>query len=189
MSTRTTAFWVNAAYDQGHASNGTSRYAAYVRQEAFEPYSDNDQCAELAVFAWNRATPPVMMPGYVRRHPRIRAARLERSDWDGSLVAVIDLITGQHQALRSLRGWADWPSDLFLSAESWYEPGGEDLARSRYLLCTASLRFAVDSACLPRPPESGSSAALPEACAASVAAIIPCLNSIISPVIEQIETS
>src|ERR1017187_6240513 len=88
------AFWIDIDYDRENATDGVSRYAAYVRQAAasFEPWSDNDQAVELAVFAWQQATGPVMAPGYVRRHPRIAAARLARSDWDGSLLATVDLV-------------------------------------------------------------------------------------------------
>jgi hypothetical protein len=183
------AFWVDADYDRGHASDGTSRYAAYVRRGSWESYTDDYQAAELAVFAWERATPPVMAPGYVRRHPRVRAATLERSYWDGSLIARVDLITSQHQGLRRLLGWADWPVERRFAAEGWYEPGDEDLARGPYLLCTASLRFAVPCEGLPLPPCGDSPEGLTEACVASVAALLTSLNAVTLPVIEQIEAS
>ena len=51
------------------------------------------------MFAWRRATPLVMSPGYVRRHPRILSARLERADWDSSLTAHVDLVIPQPRSL------------------------------------------------------------------------------------------
>ena len=79
------AFWVDRGYDREYASDGISRYGAYLRDAAFEPWTDHDQAVEWAVFAWRRATSPVMSPGYVRCHPAVLAARLERSGWDGGL--------------------------------------------------------------------------------------------------------
>jgi len=100
-----------------------------------------------------------MSPGYVRRHPRILSARLERADWDSSLTANVDLVIPQPPSLSYLRTdeerghWRDWPCERRFSSDSvWYEPDTDDLARSPYLLCTASLRFTVPSADLPQPP-------------------------------------
>lgn len=151
----TPAFWIDAEYDREYASDGVSRYAAYVRDGKFEPWTDNDRAVELAVFAWERATSPVMSPGYVRRHPRILTVRLERSGWDGSLLAVVDLVIPQPQPLQWLRSdddrdmWRDWPRDQRFGGDSWREPDTDELAGNPYLLCTASLRFTVPSADLP----------------------------------------
>lgn len=185
-------FWIDDEYDRENASDGTSRYGAYVRQAVFEPWADEDQPVELAVFAWRQATTPVMSPGYVRRHPRILAAQLERSDWDGSLLAMVNLVTAQPGPLQYLRCddergmWQDWPHEWSFASDRdiWHEPASEDLARSPYLLCSASLRFAVPSARLPEP-----AADLVSACQASVAEIVRQLNAIIRPVLDRIEGS
>ena len=86
MSPTVTAFWVDRDYDRAHASDDTSRYGAYLRDATFEPWTDHDQAVEWAAFAWRRATGSVMSPGYVRYHPQVLAAQLERSSWDGTLV-------------------------------------------------------------------------------------------------------
>ena len=110
MSVAPAAFWVDRDHDREHASNGVSRYGAYLRDAVFEPWTDHDQTVEWAVFAWRRATGPVMSPGYVRYHPRVLAARLERSGWDGSLVAGVDLVSTWPEELTAAlgrgRGWA-----------------------------------------------------------------------------------
>src|SRR5215467_4266023 len=93
MSDAPTAFWTDRDYDHEYASDGISRYGAYLRDATFEPWTDNDQAVEWAAFAWQRATSPVMSPGYVRYHPRVRAAQLVRSGWDGSLVAGVNLVS------------------------------------------------------------------------------------------------
>jgi hypothetical protein len=156
----TEAFWVDHDYDRENASDGVSRYGAYVRDRDFDPWTDQDQHVELAVFAWQVATTPVMSPGYVRRHPRIARAALERSDWDGSLIALVDLVMPQPRHLSYLRSdddrgcWRDWPSEYSFATgtDNWFEPVGEDLARDPYLLCTASLRFTVPPAGLAKLP-------------------------------------
>ena len=101
MSQTPTAFWVERDYDREQASDGISRYGAYLRDATFEPWTDDDQAVEWAVFAWRRATGPVMSPGYVRYHPRVLAARLERSGWDGSLVAGVDLVSCWPEQLKT----------------------------------------------------------------------------------------
>jgi hypothetical protein len=122
MSQTPTAFWVDRDYDCEHASDGISRYGAYLRDAAFEPWTDHDQAVEWAVFAWQSATGPVMSPGYVRYHPRVLEARLERSGWDGSLVAAVSLVCSWSEPLKTAltRGvrlggrdayWQDWPSE------------------------------------------------------------------------------
>ena len=99
MSLTPAAFWVDRDHDRAQASDGISRYGAYLRDAAFEPWTDHDQAVEWAVFAWRRATGPVMSPGYVRCNPRVLAARLERSGWDGSLVAGVDLVSSWPEQL------------------------------------------------------------------------------------------
>src|SRR5262249_62086415 len=89
MSQAAAAFWVDRDYDRSHASDGISRYGAYLRDAAFEPWTDHDQAVEWAAFAWERATGPVMSPGYVRYYPRVLGARLERRGWGGRLAAAV----------------------------------------------------------------------------------------------------
>src|SRR5262249_3488193 len=63
MSTAPEAFWIDRDYDREYASDGISRYGAYLRDATFRPWTDHDQAVEWAVFAWERATGPVMSPG------------------------------------------------------------------------------------------------------------------------------
>jgi hypothetical protein len=189
------AFWIDQGYDREHASDGVSRYAAYIRRAPFDPWTDHDQAVELAVFAWAQATTPVMSPGYVRYHPRILTAQLARSDWDGSLIARVDVLTSQPDHVRRTVGragsWNDWPSEYSFGSDQivYYEPGTEDLARGPYLLASASLRFTVPSAVLEQPPVQwrgrGEYApdALAGACAAAVAVVVMELNSFVGPVL------
>src|SRR6266516_4820758 len=75
--------WVDAAWDREFASDGVSRYGAYLRGHtaAFAPLWDEPpdpdwgaitaDPGEFAAAAFQVATGPVMSPGYVRWHPRV----------------------------------------------------------------------------------------------------------------------
>jgi hypothetical protein len=193
MSPAPAAFWVDRDYDREYASDGTSRYGAYLRDASFESWTDHDQAVEWAVFAWRRATGPVMSPGYVRYHPRVLSAQLERSGWDGSLVAGVNLVSpwpGQlaKTLVRPVRlgdkdaHWQDWPTEYRGGdTVSYYEPGEADVAARPYLLATLSLHFTVASAALPEPPAT--SAVLLGAGQQAVAVVVAELNRIVGPVL------
>jgi hypothetical protein len=192
MSLAPAPFWIDGDYDREYASDGISRYGAYLRDAAFEPWTDHDQAVEWAVFAWRRATGPVMSPGYVRCHPRVLAARLERSGCDGSLVAGVDLVSSWPEHLKTAlaRGmkvggrdahWQDWPTEHHAGDTIYHEPGEADIAARPYLLATVNLRFTVPSAALPQPPAT--STALLSAGQHAVAIVVAELNQIAGPVL------
>ncbi|MCI0687960.1 MAG: hypothetical protein L0Y54_12080, partial [Sporichthyaceae bacterium] len=80
------AFWIDHDYDRAHASDGRTRYGAYLRQHTADLTEAWDGGpARFAALAWWIANSPVMWPGYVQAHPRVRGARLHHNDWDGSL--------------------------------------------------------------------------------------------------------
>ncbi len=145
MSLAPIAFWIDRSYEREYAGDGISRYGAYLRDASFEPWTDNDQVVEWAAFAWRRATGPVMSPGYVRCHPRVLAARLERSGWDGSLIAGVNLVSPSPAQIttglaRSFRlgerdaYWQDWPTEyLGGDTNSYHEPSEADIAARPYL--------------------------------------------------------
>jgi hypothetical protein len=193
MSLTPVPFWVDRDYDREHASDSISRYGAYLRDASFDPWTDHDQAVEWAVFAWQRATGPVMSPGYVRYHPKVLAARLERSGWDGSLVAVVDLVSCWPEQLKTAlaRGlrlggrdayWQDWPGEnRGGDTISYHEPSAADVAARPYLLATVSLQFTVPSAELPELPATP--AALLGAGQQAVAVVVAELNQIVGPVL------
>lgn len=191
MTAAPDAFWIDHDYDREHASDGVSRYGAYLRDARFEAWTDDDQRVELAEFAWERATGPVMSPGYVRYHPRILTARLARSDWDGSLIARVDLLTAQPEYLGRPRSddvgglWHDWPDEYSFARERivYYEPGTEELARrGRYALASLSLRFTVPSGDLPDPHGHGASLGM---CCEAVAVVVAELDRAVGPVLAR----
>jgi hypothetical protein len=196
MSSAATAFWVDRDYDREQASDGVSRFGAYLHGAAFEPWTDDDQATEWAVFAWSRATGPVMSPGYARYHPRILGAGLERSGWDGNLAAGVTIVCDWPTQLTAAlaRGvrlgdrdahWQDWPAErLGGDAVSYHEPSGSDVAARPYLLTALSLRFTVPTAALPQPPTTA--AAWLGAGQQAVAAVVAELNRIVGPMLSAV---
>jgi hypothetical protein len=193
MSQAAVTFWVDREYDRSHASDGISRYGVYLRDAAFEPWTDHDQAVEWAVFAWARATGPVMSPGYVRYHPRVLGARLERSGWDGSLAAGVSLVSAWPEQLTGALAravqlgdreayWQDWPVEYRGGGTAYYyQPSEADIAARPYLLTTVGVQFTVPSAALPDPPAA--SAARLEAGRQAVAVVLAELNRVVGPVL------
>ena len=109
--------WIDPDYDRANASDGVSRYGAYVRDHArlFDPWQDasdgvTTDPVEYAIAAFRVATGPIMWPGFVRWHPRVCGYDVERSD-DGRLVVSVTLAT---PAPLRLPGWAwrGWERDF-----------------------------------------------------------------------------
>jgi hypothetical protein len=124
----------------------------------------------------------------------VLAARLERSGWDGSLAAGVDLVSSwpkQFEAAlaRGLRlgdrdaYWQDWPTGYRGGDTiSYHEPSEADVAARPYLLATLSLQFTVPSATFRQPPAT--SAALLSAGQQAVAVVVAELNRIVGPVLD-----
>ena len=192
------AFWIDDDYDREYASDGRSRYGAYLRDVAFEPWTDSDRSAEWAAFAWRRATGPVMSPGYVRYHDRVLAAQLERNAWDGSLIASVALACSWPDQLKTVLikpltlgsragYWQDWPTGYLGVDSRCYEPGEADLAARSYALTTLSLQFTVPSAVLPEAPAN--TAAQLGAAQHALAVLMSELDRVVGPVLSALSGS
>lgn len=172
-------FAIALPYDQDHASDGYSRYGAYLAQERhqFELSSDLDllekTSLENAITAWRLARPPIMAPGFVwsaRRvinsKLRVEETRDDRNNAGWAIRAAIDI------AYRVSTEWAswrrhDWDSD-------WREPEAE----GPVTLCTvhyvANLPLAADS--LPPIPNVDDRRALTDWAQDVVGQLVDALN-------------
>lgn len=121
---------VNDDYDRENASDGVSRYGAYLRQrpdEFRDGWSDEAKpigtAAEFAVHAWRVATAPVMVPGYVQVRPDLNGITLHLDDDDGSLYADIRVPLRHHHIgggpKRFPYAWQDWESDTDYSGAEY----------------------------------------------------------------------
>ena len=201
----TAAFWIDEEYDRDQASDGISRFGAYVRQsgaiadcltECNDEAGQNQQTlqARFAAAAWSTATTPVMSPGYVRRHPRVISAHIEFNAWDGTLTGAVELVTPWPQPLVRSRDWQqgtwwqDWPTESRGGREIFCEPSGQDLAAHAYLMVSTRMAFPLR---LPArlPARSGWRDNVDAAARETVAALVVAMNSVVAPVIEILERS
>jgi hypothetical protein len=148
-SSMSAAFWVDDRYDQDMASDGCSRYGAYVRQKA-HMFREGDDWIEdnvrFALTAWRIAQAPIMWPGYVRNHPRI-LDNCEHWDDEGRAALAIDLawpLPTQVARTAMRLDWYGWePPD-----ERWIEPYDNDRPAA---FATLVVRVPLPAGRLPTP--------------------------------------
>jgi hypothetical protein len=193
-----TAFWIDAEYDRENASDGRSRFGAYIRQSSrvarcWSDDTDDSDLERRLLFAeatWETANSPVMSPGYVRTHPRIRQA-VVRDDFE-HLGALVELAVPWLAALTRSRDWVggtywrDWIREEFVGSEAFFAPEGEEFTRS-FLLTTTRLMFPFPNVQLPALPPSHTDATI--AAREVVADLVDAMNAVVTPVIATLERS
>lgn len=190
-STAPLPFVIGRDYDTEMASDGHSRYGAYIREAAARDtyaWDLDDGRAEWSAMAWRAATPPVMAPGYVRYHHLIQGARVYRSDWDGSLLAAVSLATPPPAPLASLRGWRDWPTERSGGEYVPVAPYEEQIGKATgggYILTTADLVFPLGVP-LPGLPAAPDAPDLAHRAAEAVGVLVGALNDVVSPIIDAL---
>jgi hypothetical protein len=181
--------WVDADWDRANASDGVSRYGAYLRShaEAFAPFYGPDASGitldpgEFAAAALRVATGPIMSPGYVRWHPRV----LDQTVGHGQdpepdrLVCQVTLAISLPQWLGP--PWQGWTQYL---GRDWVEPGDDRHAA----LARLELHWPLASSALPRPgpPAVAGQPNLRDATAA-VAVLVAQVNATAGPVLAELE--
>lgn len=120
------AFEPDEDYDRTHASNGVSRYGAYLVHYQHR-FLDDDHLTldaeRFAAAAWLIAQPPVMTPGHVRAHPRVQATDV-RWDDDQRVAVCVDLaVSAPAEAAGLAYPWRGWSRDR---RGRWWAP--EDYA-------------------------------------------------------------
>jgi hypothetical protein len=195
------AFWIDHDYDRENASDGVSRFGAYVRQssmfaDSWDGTWDDPQIrqARFAEAAWATATTPVMSPGFVRRHPRVISAAVQLNAWDATLAGCVQLVTPWPHALASSRGWQrdvswqDWPTET-LGGVRWREPDEHELTGHAYLMASAWLVFPLHAPAGLPPAPSGPDDSVEAAAREAVAILVRAMNAFVVPVIQTLERS
>ncbi len=185
-----TAAGLDLDYDREYASDGVSRYGAYLRDRASwwagdDPESDPEYVAVRSTArCWEIGSGPIMGPPLVVLHPRILTATAAADEYDGrQLVRTVRLVVGLSDGLRRVLGyqWRSWQHDEYgPSGPTWsepYEPSGGPL---RVALPTLTLSWPVPAARLPLP-----GGGLPDVDDAieAVAAVADVLNGELRPVL------
>ena len=199
MASDGAAFWIDYDYDRENASDGVSRFGAYVRQssmfaDSWDGTWDDAQVrqARFAEAAWATATTPVMSPGFVRRHPRVISAAVQVNTWDATLAGSVQLVTPWPHALASSRDWQrdvwwqDWPTET-LGGMRWREPDEHELTRHRYLMASAWLAFPLHAPAGLPPAPFGPDDSVEAAAREAVATLVRAMNAVVVPVIQTLE--
>ncbi|TMQ96812.1 hypothetical protein ETD83_20875 [Actinomadura soli] len=196
----TAPFWVDEDYDRQYASDGVSRYGAYVRDRLDGSFAEcwdgmwdepSTRLAEFAAAAWRTATGPVMTPGYVRLHSRVLGAQVERSNWDGSLLAVVSLVAPWPAELTGASGqrfnrcWRDWPTELRGDGYDFVHPTEKDVAESAFLQASLTLTYPVSVAVLPAAP-FGPGDDVERRAREAVHALAAALNDTVRPIMDAL---
>jgi hypothetical protein len=180
--------WVDSDWDLSRASDGVSRYGAYLRShtELFDPWREarkgiTEDPGEFAIAAFRVATGPIMSPGYVCWHPRVLDHQVgygEDPD-PGRLVLKVALATSLPMWLGS--PWWSWTTYMW---RDWSEP--EDAKHAA--LARLELRWPIPVATLPhpRPPARSGYPNLRDA-KASVRALVEVINQTAGPVLAKLE--
>ena len=181
--------WVDPDYDRANASDGQSRYGAYVRDYArlFDPWQDapdgvTRDAVEFAVAAFRVATGPIMWPGFARWHPRVCGYGAARDDYDGRLVVSVTLATPAPVRLPGW-SWRGWDRDFH---DRFLEPAD----RGPVALARLELRWPLDGdqLHLPARPRVSGQPNLVDAMSA-VAAVVGSVNHTAGPVLTALEAS
>jgi hypothetical protein len=187
-ATRGRVCWVDADYDRSRASDGVSRYGAYLRghPELFDPWQDAPDGitldpGEFAAAAFRVATGPIMGPGYVRWHPRVLDHTVSHGDDPDPRRLVCQVTLAISLSLWLGSPWRSWTPYL---GRDWCEPDEDRHAA----LARLELRWPVPAATLPcpRPPATPGRPNLADA-QASVAALVALINQIAGPVLARLE--
>lgn len=187
--TPTTLALVDDDYDRANASDGHSRYGAYLAQhprdfEAWDPEPLSP--SEFAVAAWRIATSPIMSPGYVRTRPDLAGITASyATDGPGLVLTVSVPLLHRDLTARLPFEWRDWTSIPSYGASDPYTSCilPNDLYPA--VLATAEVRVPVPEALLPVPKHTRGPGLLADAREA-VFTLAELVNDKAGPVVERL---
>jgi hypothetical protein len=181
------AFTVDETADTELASDGMSRYSAYLRQKTHMFLVDGQGCpptedtVEFACIAWTIARPPIMVPGYVSDHPRIQDATVRWDDDGRAALATHIAIPAPMAADRLSSRWRGWTR--LPHSQGWVCP---DDNQHITVLNTLTVLVPLDTGILPAPRyERG--VASSDVAKRSIAALCETLNKELADLLTAID--
>lgn len=200
-------FWVDEEGDRLSASDGVSRYGAYVRDriagefaECWDGTFESGLAERFAALAWRTATGPVMAPPYVCRRPPVLSAGfgLDADGGSDGLIATVEIASpwprgfdaragGQRQSWQPWRWEHSFGSGLDYPRGPW---GDEVTGGGYFALATLKLVFPVAPGLLPDAPGPRQRRGEVEDIARRAVAVLAAeLNRVAGPVIAALERS
>lgn len=147
------AFWIDDVYDRDYASDGRSRYGAYLAARTHLFREDDEPVTDPVLFArlaFTIASSPIMAPGYVHHHPRVLDVAWCRDD-EGRTAVEVRLIAPLPEPIaavirRDRRLWADWSRPW--PGDHWFAPYDNDRPGA---YTTVTIRIPLDPTALLAP--------------------------------------
>lgn len=191
--TPTTLVYVDEEGDRAQASNGYSRYAAYLEYRSTEFYDEKPgdplTAEDFAAAAWRNATPPILI-GYVVHRPDIHSITAAHTE-DGDLLFKVEipLWHGDMPADRRPRHpWQDWTTEYDIAArgDKYRQAFEPDIKPGRgAVLGMASILVSADGWDLPTP-EHTDVRDLYEEAQQAVREIVRRVNATAGPMVAQL---
>jgi hypothetical protein len=178
--------WIDRDHDRANASDGVSRYGAYLRDHAHlfnlwgeAPDGVTADPVEFAIAAFKVATGPIMSPGYLRWHGRVCDHSAGRSEDDDRLLLSVTLAVPS--PVRLPWDWRGWERDFH---DRYLEPDD----RRPVGLAQLELRWPVPTDQVPTPtrPRRPGVPNRRDATGA-VAVLVEQVNATVGPVLADLE--
>lgn len=139
---------VDDTYDREMASDGQSRFGAYLRQRAGSFGDIQDDVLRVALTAWRIAQSPIMAPGYVRWHPRVVNTD-EHWDDEGRAGLTVQMAAPLPPPVIQSIGYWRWQGwERYGWQQRWVEPYDNDRPAA---FTTLAVRLPIDPDLLPTP--------------------------------------
>ncbi|MEV5204931.1 hypothetical protein [Streptomyces sp. NPDC053720] len=191
--TPTTLVTVDEVTDRDRASDGYSRYGAYIADRTKEKFQEYDgttlSAAEFAAAAWETATPPVLI-GYVLLRPDVKAITTYYTE-NSELVVKVTIPLWHHDLPADRRPgypWQDWEANIEYGARDTkyvgsYEP---DVKEGRPAVLTET-HLLIPAAGWDLPtPQHTSGRGLVEEAKAAVHEIVRGINEHAAPMVAKL---
>jgi hypothetical protein len=185
-------FVFNDADDRVLASDGVSRYGAYLRQNAhlFEGWDGQvtRESSEFAAAAWEVATSPIMGPPYLDwSAERVRSITFSYSEHDTSLLVRVEVATPRPAVLGRLRGFSDWDRGDRWN-RGYHVPPNRHLSQGPALLTSAVVVFPIPTRRLFFPQDAPGALTVKDA-KQSVKQLALELDDLLAPVLAALDTT
>jgi hypothetical protein len=169
---------IDEAYDRTYASDGFSRYGAYLAKRLPAVADDDPDVlndpVRWAAFAWATATSPVMSPAYLDWHGPIEDIQV---GWDDGHLAV-QAVVRTDPAVK-LPGWRGWDQDRHGNhLEPWH---GDRIALAR-----VTLRVRLVDLRLPLPPSADSQEDIVCAAKEALSSTALAVDEVLAPVVNAL---
>ncbi|GHF27864.1 hypothetical protein GCM10018790_01550 [Kitasatospora xanthocidica] len=186
---RLTLAIVDDTADRGNASDGHSRYDAYIARHVDDFHEDGAPLrpVDFAIAAWRTATAPVMAPGYVTVRRDIQPLDVYRDHHGGAqFCAKVGL---RHAALTRRPGGRplDWERDpWFHPSEQWPVLVSPDRTDRPAVLVTATVLLPIPDGILLAPTTARPGRTLTEEARTVVAALAEHANRHLTPLVNDL---